>query len=137
MARLEVNLEHGLKVDDVFHKKVTLRESTYGDLIDAQVESERIVPTGNGYEAVTSPTLVAVNVLRRQIVSIGEISGPISLAEMKKLSLLDSQLLQVEADKLDQASLGVALQRGRDQSDAGGSGESGADSGTTDTHDNK
>lgn len=131
MATVEVPLVHGLVIGKDTLKDAVLREPTAGDIIEAQEEAEklvyaveadggRIVPT-----LVASPTMVGVHVLRRQIVKIGNLSGPIELAMLKQLHPEDFALLQAKADELDAAmSAEIAsrevAQRGRD--DGGGSG---------------
>ncbi len=131
MAQVEVPLTHGLKIGNDTLKDAVLREPSAGDIIEAQEEAEklvyavetdggRIVPT-----LVSSPTMVGVHVLRRQIVKIGNLSGPIELGMLKQLHPEDFALLQAKADELDAAmSAEIAsrevAQRGRD--DGGGSG---------------
>lgn len=123
MAQLKVKLKHGLKTSETTHMDVVLREVTAGDIIDAQDESEKLVYAQNGEPMLmASPTLVSVNVLRRQIAKIGSIDGPLSLKELKKLHPNDLNLLQKKADEMDgamsteQASQAVA-QRGRAEGD--------------------
>lgn len=133
MANVPVTLPHGLKIGDDTLKDAVLREPTAGDIIEAQEESEklvyaveangdRIVPT-----LVASPTMVGVHVLRRQIVKIGNLSGPIELDMLKRLHPEDFAALQARADDLDAAtSAEIAsrevAQRGRDDADGGGAG---------------
>ena len=109
MAEVTVPLLHGFKVGESIFKTATIREATAGDVIEAQEESEKLVRTvdekGNPlHEFVPSPTMVGVNVLRRQIKSIDNYSGPLDLDELKSLHPADLNLLQYEADKLDKAA---------------------------------
>lgn len=124
MATVEVTLKRGLILDKdgkkEHQKKAVLREASAGDFIDATLESEHPVLTPDGYELMASPTAVGLNTLRRQIVSIGEIQGPLSVGEIKKLSVADLELLQTQAEKLETASQAVA-QRGRDPKAKSGS----------------
>lgn len=133
MATVNLTLPHGLLIGTDTLKDAVLREPTAGDIIEAQEESEklvyaveangdRIVPT-----LVASPTMVGVHVLRRQIVKIGNLSGPIELAMLKRLHPEDFGVLQARADELDAAtSAEIAsrevTQRGRDDGDGGGAG---------------
>ena len=103
MAQDKFSLVDGLKIGDTVLKVVTLRDATAGDIIEAQEESEKPVNTPDGYELLVSPGLLAVNVMRRQIVSIDDSCGPISLAEIKKLTPIDLSLIQEKADQLEQA----------------------------------
>jgi phage FluMu protein gp41 len=119
MATVTVHLDHGYKQGDTVHREITLRELTAGDIIDAQQEAERLVHTPDGPALVSSPTLVGLHTLRRQVSRIGDVSGPLSLAELKKLHPNDLYKLQLRAEELegaaaaDLASREVA-QRGRD-----------------------
>ncbi|MEW4983067.1 MAG: phage tail assembly protein [Cycloclasticus sp.] len=113
MSIVEVPLEHGLKLGEAILKVATLRESTAGDVIEAQEEAEKLimVPDENGQlqpQLVPSPTMVGVHVLRRQIKSIDDVSGPLSLEQLKTLHPEDLNALQNMANKLDQAAEVVA-----------------------------
>lgn len=126
-TRLTVMLAHGLTVGDALLKEVVLREATAGDVLEAQEAAERLVfaPTANGAEPVLvpSPSRVGVEVLRRQIVSIGDVSGPLELKLLHKLHPEDLNLLLAKSDELDGAAVGQmsdgASQRGRDDGDRG------------------
>lgn len=126
---LKFDLIHGLAVGEKNFKNVELRAPTAGDVIDAQEESEKLVyALINGQltpTLVTSPSLVGINVLRRQIVRIGEVTGPVDVAVLKKLELEDFELIQAKAGELDQAlaaqrAAREVADRGRD--DGGGDG---------------
>jgi phage FluMu protein gp41 len=114
MATTTVTLNPGLQIGETYHTLAEIREATGGDLIDATDESEKLVPTPEGYQLVTSPTLVGLNTLRRQIVRIGEYKGPLLMAELKKLTATDLSLLQEKAMTLENASLREFAERGRD-----------------------
>ena len=124
MAEIEFILDKGIKVGEVCHTKAILRDPTSGDVIDASVESEKVVlvPVAkddqgefiNEPQLVTSPTLLAAHVLRRQIVRIGDLEGPFEMAMLRKLSPSDMNLMQKKAAELEDASLAVA-QRGRSE----------------------
>ncbi len=117
MAQHEVTLTHGIKGQ----KDAVLRESAADDLIQAGMESEKLVATPDGYQLVTSPTLMAAHCLCRQIVRIGDLQGPLTLKELGRLRPDDMNQLMAEAENLDQAALGVA-QRGRDDGADGSAG---------------
>lgn len=121
MAEITVDLIGGLTIGETAHKQALLREASAGDLIDAQMESEKVimVPGADGQSSepalVCSPSLVGLNVLRRQIVKIGEHQGPLSLEELRRLGNAgDLALLQEAAFKLEQASLKPLVAQGRD-----------------------
>jgi len=84
------------------------------------VENNKLVPT-----LVASPAMVGIHVLRRQIVRIGDVGGPISLDMIKLLHPVDLDLIQKKADELDGAAESEAAsrevtQRGRDAGDGTG-----------------
>ncbi|MDH4319871.1 MAG: phage tail assembly protein [Desulfobulbaceae bacterium] len=114
MATVTVELAHGLTIGDVKHTQAELREVTLADIIAAQEESERAVPTPDGYALVSSPTMMGLHTLRRQIVRIGDYPGPLAVNEIKRLHRDDFEALQREADKLDKLTLGTVTDRGRD-----------------------
>lgn len=123
MAQINVPLTHGLEIGDDVLTDAVLREATAGDIIEAHEEAERLVYAARDGKLeptlIASPTMVGVHVLRRQIVRIGNVSGPLDLGLLKKLHPDDLALLQARADELDgaanaeAASQGVT-QRGRD-----------------------
>jgi len=127
MATTKVPLIFGYKTvkkeQEIWHKEATLRESTAEDIIQASMESERVVNTEDGYQLVTSPTLVGLYSLCRQIVSIGDIKGPFTLEEISKLKPADLSLLQKSAEKLDKAAMEALVQRGRSDGECGEPGE--------------
>lgn len=129
MAKITIKLEHGLTIGKDVLREVVLREVTAGDIIEAQEESEKLVYAIENNKLVptlvASPTLVGIHVLRRQIVSIGDIGGPIGMELIKQLKPVDLDLLQKKAEELDGAAEGEAAsrevaQRGRDARDGTG-----------------
>lgn len=119
MAELTVHLEHGLTVGKDVLKEVVLREVRAGDIIEAHEEAEKLVYTNEGPQLLASPTLVGVHVLRRQIVRIGDVKGPISLAELKRLDPADLNKLQAAADSMEsamdaEATAAAVTNRGRE-----------------------
>ena len=123
MRTVEIELVHGLPLDGQPQKLAVIREANAGDVIEGSEESEKLVMTQSGeYQLVPSPTLVAANVLCKQVVSIGEIKGPLTLKELKKLSPDDMQLLQITAQTLEEVSLKATTQevsnRGRSGTDS-------------------
>lgn len=129
MRQSVCELGDGIMVGGTAYRNVVLKELTAGELIDAKLASEelRLVPvsldeyghTISEPQLVVSPMKMAIETLRRQVVSIGKISGPLELDMLRKLSTEDFNLLLAGAEQLDQAaSLEVAQKRGR--SDSGG-----------------
>lgn len=112
MATHTFDLEDGINLGGVPQKKCVLRSPGAQDLIEASAESERVVMVGDDPALVPSPAMTSVNTLRRQVVSIGDISGPLEMHNLFKLSDVDLIKLEAEADKLKAATLSVS-QRGR------------------------
>jgi phage FluMu protein gp41 len=125
MARLEFSLKHGLPfgkgADAVMQYDVTLRELSVGDILSANEESEKVVPTPDGYTLVVSPTLVGVHTMRRQVLKVGCIQGPLSVADMGRLHPDDLALLNSKASDLDSAVLKEVTERGRSDAASAGS----------------
>lgn len=126
MASIKGKLKHGYQVGNDTYHDYTIREATAGDVIEANEESEKLVvfPNAEGRpepQFVPSPTMVGVHVLRRQIASIGPISGPFSLDQIKSFHPEDLNQLQAEAECLEGAedteALRAVAQRGRGDSD--------------------
>ncbi len=125
MARIEFELIDGLSIGEgdnrVTHKKVTLRTLTAGDLEDASIESEKVVREEDDLSIVISPVLMSNAVLRRQILKVGDITGPLPAPLLRMLSSVDLELLQAQADLLDKAgraAVEAALSRGRTEEPA-------------------
>jgi phage FluMu protein gp41 len=117
MAAVNVPLIHGLKIGEVVHLDAIIREATSGDIIDAMEESEKLVLLPGCDTQVPalvhSQTMVGIHTLRRQIVSIGDYKGPLSLGEIKRLHPTDLDRLQKKAEELEAAGLSGLIDRGR------------------------
>ncbi|EJI0962862.1 TPA: hypothetical protein LZR68_005262, partial [Escherichia coli] len=85
--KLKDGLPFGTGDETEMQYDVTLRELTAGDLIDAQAAAEKLVMSKEGPVLVSSPSRMGLEMLRRQIASVGCIKGPLSLALMRKLSV--------------------------------------------------
>lgn len=115
MATLTITLKDGITLGEDTLTEAVLRSPTAGDVMDAQEESEKLVETLDGPRLVSSPTLSGAGMLRRQIVRIGNLEGPLALSDLRKLTPRDMHALQTAANKLDDALAGEALtDRGRD-----------------------
>jgi len=119
MATTTVTLKDGLKIGEETHLEAEIREPSGGDILDANEDGEKLVATPAGYQLVPSPTMVGAHVLRRQIVRIGTYPGPLTLAELRKLSANDLATLQHRAEALESAALEALKDRGRLGEDAG------------------
>ncbi|HEG4440095.1 TPA: phage tail assembly protein [Vibrio cholerae] len=113
MAVLTFELEHGYKVGDDTHLEVGLRELDSGDLIDAQLESEKVIVVDGKAIAYTSDVLYGLQLLGRQLAYIGRIQGPFKIKELKKLHPDDFKLIQEKAQDLDRMLLEELENRGR------------------------
>lgn len=113
MAVITFDLDDGLKIADVTHKEVVMRELDSGDIIDAQMASEKITMLNNNPVVYTSDVLLGLEMLRRQIERIGTYEGPLSIKDLRKLSPSDFTLVQLKADELDMALAEALKSRGR------------------------
>lgn len=123
-TRVTITLIHGLAIGEDTHKEVVLREPTAGDILDAQEASERLmmVPTPEGGQEpmlISSPSRSSMEVLRRQIVSIGDISGPLDEKLLRKLDPEDLDMLLAVTGNFDAGGSNQVqkevVQRGRDE----------------------
>lgn len=125
MAKMTLTLLHGYvtgkgTLDEKRHIEVTFRELTSEDVINAQLAAERVVIGDNGKAvAYCSEVLMGVELLRRQILSVGDIPGPLSLKQVFAFHPQDLDLLTSRAKDVDDL-LSETAERGR--SDAGGDG---------------
>lgn len=118
----KITLKDGFKVGEKTYLEVSLRSLTAGDVMDANLDAERLemVPqmnaggqvTGYGPEYVKSPTLVAMHTLRRQVSIVGLLEAPLEIEMLRKLSPDDINLLSRIANAMDTADL-EAITRGR------------------------
>jgi len=114
MARVEVQLSKGLKLEEQAQTIAVLRELTAGDIIAASEAAEKLVQTVDGPMLVKSPARMGIELLTRQIESIGDIPAPISVNMLGMLCEEDLALLQGKADELDDAVAEAVNNRGRD-----------------------
>ncbi|MFK3619159.1 phage tail assembly protein [Pasteurella multocida] len=111
---MQLRLKQGLMYGDEPQYDVVLRDLTTGDLIDAELASERLMLDKQGNPVlVTSQTLFSYELLRRQIASIGKLNGPISLAQLRSLSPDDLALINAALTAIDTAKAEKVLERGR------------------------
>lgn len=123
MALTTFELEHGLSSQVVgeegttlLNREVGLRELTTADLIDAEVDAEKIVVHGDKAVPYTSPVLHGLHLLRRQVAYIGQIPGPLSMSQLRRLHPDDLAMIQTKADELDKALMEEVAKRGRAKS---------------------
>ncbi|STH74927.1 Mu-like prophage FluMu protein gp41 [Escherichia coli] len=108
-----MDLLDGLPFGETREYRVTFRELTAKDSIDAEAEAERVVETNNGPMLIASPSLRGVALLRRQIAAVGDIEGPLSPRQIGQLSERDLSRLMAAVSLLDTALAGkLAADRG-------------------------
>ncbi len=114
MANTIITLKDGLKIGEDRLTEAELRAPTAGDVINSQEESEKLVQTIDGPRLVSSPTVCGMGMLRRQVVRIGNLQGPLSREDLAKLTPRDLGALQLAAAVLEDAAMSEVLaERGR------------------------
>lgn len=111
---MEITLKNGLMYGEEPQYEVKLRDLTTGDLIDAEMASERLMLDKQGNPVlVVSQTLFGYELLRRQIASVGKLQGPISLAQLRSLTPGDLALINAAIETVESAKVQKVLERGR------------------------
>lgn len=109
-----VDLLDGLPFGEGRVYRVTFRELSAKDSIDAEAEAEQYIETRNGPILIASPSLRGVALLRRQIATVGDIEGPLSMLQIGQLSERDLSRLMVAVNLRDTALAGkLAGDKGR------------------------
>ncbi|STE16796.1 phage tail assembly protein [Citrobacter sp. wls718] len=112
--RLLDGIPYGVGEEMEMQHDISFRELTAGDIIDAQMASERVVETKAGPQLVSSPSQMGLEMLRRQIAKVGVINGPLSLVLLKKLSQRDFHRISLATDLRDVAqAAAMTPERGR------------------------
>ncbi|WP_048797114.1 MULTISPECIES: hypothetical protein [Serratia] len=107
-------LPYGMEGDCEMQYRVTFRELTAKDSIEAEAEAERYVETPNGPQLIPSPSRRGVALLRRQIATVGCIPGPLSMNQVNQLTERDFSRLMVAVNLRDSALAGkLAGDKGR------------------------
>lgn len=117
---VQVKLYDGVQVGDRTVYDLVLRPPTAGDLLDAQEEAERPVPTPEGWQLLASDSRMSMETLRRQIKKIGDDSGPMEMSALRKLSAEDIRLLNIKAGEMDATIQQELAKRGRADGASGG-----------------
>ena len=103
MAQTTIQLKHGYvtgkgTADETRHTEVTLRELDSRDVVESQLAAERVVIGDNGKAvAYCSEVLMGLELLRRQILKVGEIPGPLSQKQLYSFHPEDLELLSSKA----------------------------------------
>jgi phage FluMu protein gp41 len=113
MALMTFELTHGYMLGEKAQHEVGLRELNSGDYIDAQLAAEKVVVVDGKAVAYTSDVLYGLELLCRQVEYIGEVKGPLSSKDLRKLHQDDFKLMQEKALELDEMIVQELEQRGR------------------------
>lgn len=127
MAEHTFKLIHGLKLGDEKLVEVTIKDHLTGGELRAASEASEVLrimtlPSGDQEPVlVISPSRMASETMRRQILAIGDAKGPISMAELDRLHEDDIALIQNACNTAQKVKMEKELeQRGRTDP-AGGS----------------
>lgn len=101
MAEDRFELIDGYQPVETVHKECVIRSATAGDVIDAVEAAEKPIVTAEGVVLVVSDHRMGLEMARRQIVRIGGVDGPLSVAQMRELTATDFDLIQEHLVKLD------------------------------------
>lgn len=120
MVKSKFELIDGITVDGNVHKTVEMNELTLGEISEAgQAAEECRIVDGSVY-VVKSQVRLEMELLRRQIKSLGALPMPLSPALFDLLSRADLIILQAEAEKLDKAMYKKVLNWGRNKPESSG-----------------
>lgn len=127
MAEHTFKLKHGLNLGKELLVDVTIKDHLTGGELRAASESSEVLhvmtlPSGEQEPVlIISPSRMASETMRRQILSIGDVNGPISMAELDRLHEDDIALIQEACNTAQKLKMKKELeQRGRTDP-AGGS----------------
>ncbi|EBN1281153.1 hypothetical protein CA052_01235 [Salmonella enterica] len=98
---MKFTLKHGLAVGTDIYKDIEIAPLTTFIIQDSQVAAERPVPTPEGYKLLVSESRAAIEMVRRRIKYIGDIQGPISEKELRRLHDEDMRLINEKCAELD------------------------------------
>ncbi|EHK1092687.1 hypothetical protein JFA41_003845 [Salmonella enterica subsp. enterica serovar Poona] len=98
---MKFTLRHGLTVGTDIYKDVEIIPVTTFMIQDAKEAAERPVSTPEGYKLLVSDSRTAIEMTRRRIKYIGDIQGPISEKELRRLHDDDMQLINEKCMEMD------------------------------------
>lgn len=87
---LKGTLKAGMEIKGVAHRDFEMRDSTVEDLLDAELEVD-----------VAKPMNFNTEVMARQLVRVGDYTGPFTTAMIKRLNKHDWRLLRAAQGELD------------------------------------
>ncbi|MFQ1041437.1 phage tail assembly protein [Gilliamella sp. CG16] len=98
---MEIKLTNGLQIGDERVTTLTLRRLTTGDLLDSEMAAEQVKLTSQGFQLIASAAVMSAELYRRSVAKIGDLDGPLSMGQLKSLSLTDYNLLRNAYDALN------------------------------------
>lgn len=98
---MQIKLKDGFLVGDEYITELTLRKITTGDLLDSEVAAEQVKLTAQGYQLIASSAVMSAELYRRSVAKIGDLDGPLSMKQLKSLSMIDYNLLRNAYDALN------------------------------------
>ena len=116
------NLIKGVVLGNDTYTIAVVRSLTFGDIMEAQEASEKVVATGKELSLIASPAAMGRETLRRQIARLETADGkkhdgPLSLEELRRLHPVDVEIIDntiAHMDKVDALKLARGLEeRGR------------------------
>lgn len=90
MRTVTGKLQHGMTIEGVAHKEFEMREVSTGDLLDAENDAP-----------VSKPLNFATALLTRQLLRIGDFTGPFTVGMLRKLDPVDYWILRDKQTELD------------------------------------
>ncbi|MFQ1004738.1 phage tail assembly protein [Gilliamella sp. CG22] len=105
---MEIKLTSGLQIGDERVTTLTLRRLTTGDLLDSEMAAEQVRLTPQGHQLIASAAVMSAELYRRSVAKIGDLDGPLSMGQLKSLSLTDYNLLRNAYDALNNSVVEVA-----------------------------
>jgi phage FluMu protein gp41 len=98
---MQIKLKDGLLVGDERITGLTLRKITTGDLLDSEVAAEQVKLTVQGHQLIASSAVMSAELYRRSVAKIGDLDGPLSMGQLKSLSIVDYDLLRKKYNELN------------------------------------
>lgn len=90
---MQINLKDGFTVSETLIKTLTLRKLNTGDLLDSEAAAEQLKQTLKGHKLVASPVVMSAELYRRSVAKLGDLDGPLSIKQLKELTIHDYELL--------------------------------------------
>lgn len=90
MKTVKGTLPHGLKIDGVTHTDFEMREASVGDMFDAENDTD-----------VTRPLAFNGQMMLRQLVRIGDFTGPFTIGMLRSLKTADYRALRGKQMELE------------------------------------